>query len=134
LVYPRAIGERPLPSSIGDSEHFLSSSSLGQDDFGGFKTYRDGDPYHSIAWKSFAKDNVLRSKQFTRSESKRCVIRWEDTDGYTETRLSQLCKWIVEADKQQLSYRLEMPNTIVDFDTGKQHLNTCLTALAVYEL
>lgn len=133
LVYPRAIGEQSLPSSVGDGEHALSNSNLGQEDFAGFNTYRNGDPYHSIAWKPYAKDNVLRSKQFTSSLSKRCVIRWEDTDGDTETRLSQLCKWIVEADKQQLSYRLEMPNKIVDFDTGKQHLNTCLTALAVYE-
>lgn len=133
LVYPRPIGELPLPSSLGDGEQSISSSSPGHDDFAGFKKYRSGDPHHAIAWKSLAKNDVLRTKQFTTAQNQRCIIRWEDAQGYTEVRLSQLCKWLVEADKQQCSIRLELPKQIIDFGVGQQHLQSCLTALALYE-
>lgn len=132
LVYPRPFGELPLPSRTSDGKQTLNSLSPGQEDFAGFKKYRSGDPHYAIAWKALAKDDVLRTKQFTTAQSQRYLIRWKDTQGNTEARLSQLCKWLVDADKQQASTRLELPTKSIGFGVGPKHLETCLTALALY--
>ena len=49
-----------------------------------------------------------------------------------EDKLSQLCYWLLEANKQATQYQLEMPNHVVEFNQGNTHLHECLTVLALW--
>lgn len=132
LVYPKPEGELPLPNAIGSGDRFKQTREKGLDDFAGFNNYRTGDPVHTIAWKAVARDEVLRTKQFSGAQSGRRCLSWDEATGNTEKRLSQLCKWLLDSENVATSYRLELPNKRIDYGTGEKHLNECLTALALY--
>jgi len=134
LVYPQAAGTLPLPTTSSSGEQIMLSQQKGLDDFAGFHNYRMGDSIHSIAWKAAARDDVLRTKQFSGAHSGRRCLSWNDTTGVgdTEQRLSQLCQWLLMSEQTETSSRLELPNKTIDYGVGEQHLHNCLTALALY--
>ena len=53
--------------------------------------------------------------------------------GDTETRLSQLSRWVVDADAKDLRYGLCLPGVDIPVDSGESHRHRCLQALALYE-
>ena len=46
----------------------------------------------------------------------------------TEARLSQLCRWVVEADANGLRYGLAIPGVDIPPDSGDGHRERCLEA------
>ena len=60
-------------------------------------------------------------------------LSWEQTDGDTERRLSQLCHWALEAESGSNEYGLSLPGKDIAPGRGKQHLETVLSALALYQ-
>lgn len=134
LVYPKPEGILPLPNTSGLSHKQSLKQQKGLDDFAGFNSYRAGEPIHSIAWKALARDDVLRTKQFSSPLDGRLTLSWQDTNSLkgTEARLSQLCQWILEAEKSGLNYGLSLPNKNITVAYGDSHRRQCLTALALY--
>ena len=51
-----------------------------------------------------------------------------------EDRLSQLCRWAVDAEARGQRYALRLPDRELPADRGGAHLSRCLTALALYAL
>jgi len=134
LVYPNPEGDLAMPNALGAGDMFKQNRQKGLDDFAGFNSYRVGDPVHTIAWKAVARDDVLRTKQFSGAQSGRRILSWNDTAGIadTEKRLSQLCRWLIDTENVSTLSRLELPNKVIDFAVGENHLHECLTALALY--
>jgi uncharacterized protein (DUF58 family) len=134
LVYPAPRGSLPLPSApeTGNQQH--KHEQIGDDDFAGFRNYREGDPLHRVAWKASARDDVMRSKQFARPQGKQIMLRWQDLTVVDdiETRLSQLCNWILQAEAQGHQYGLELPDQVIRPAKGETHQHQCLKALALY--
>ncbi len=135
IVYPQAKGELPLPTSNVQGQYTIGEKKKGLDDFSGFNPYRAGDPIHAIAWKAAARDDVLRTKQFSSTLSGNILLSWQDTAQLndSEDRLSQLCVWIIACEASGLSYALDLPTGFLDYDHGYNHKQQCLTALALYE-
>tara|TARA_R110001606_G_scaffold399310_1_gene584683 strand:- start:17942 stop:18913 length:972 start_codon:yes stop_codon:yes gene_type:complete len=135
LIYPKAQGKLPLPKSNYSGEERSDSSQKGNDDFSGLSNYRSGDPLRAIAWKAFARDDVLRIKQFTGYQGGQLMLSWNDIVGLadTETRLSQLCQWVLQADETGLDYGLNLPDVSIKYGCGDSHRHLCLTALALYK-
>ncbi len=134
LVYPIPKGDLPLPISNYDGHKSQHSLTKGNDDFSALNNYRSGDPLKSIAWKALARDDVLRVKQFTGIKGGELHLSWQDLSEIRdiETRLSQLCQWIISAEKLGLQYGLRLPNKTIDIGSGHHHQHQCLTALALY--
>jgi uncharacterized protein (DUF58 family) len=135
LIYPLAQGELPLPKSSDSGDQITDPNQKGNDDFSGLNNYRTGDPLRAIAWKALARDDVLRIKHFTGYQGGRLMLSWTDVVELadTETRLSQLCKWILQADEAGLDYGLNLPNFSIKYGSGDSHCHRCLTALALYQ-
>ena len=134
IVYPRPDGMRQLPDS---SEFILEEQSgvkTGTDDFTGFKIYRPGDSTRNINWKVYAREQGLLVKKFSGSGSDRLILRWNQCAHLhnVEARLSQLCLWILQAEKQGFYYGLEIPSVQTGIDHGEAHRHLCLKALAEY--
>lgn len=135
LVYPSAQGALPLPISKDSGDQITDPYQKGNDDFSGLNNYRAGDPLRAIAWKALARDDVLRIKQFTGYQGGQLMLSWDDVAQLAdhEARLSQLCKWVLQADKAGIDYGLSLPNTTIHYGYGDRHRHHCLTALALFD-
>jgi uncharacterized protein (DUF58 family) len=51
-----------------------------------------------------------------------------------EARLSQLARWVVDADSRGERYALELPGTSIAADRGPEQRQRCLAALARFGL
>ena len=134
LVYPAPEGQKQLPLHTLNSHDADYGSQSGTDDFSGFKKYRAGDPINSIAWKAFAKEQGLLIKQFSGEGSQTLILNWSSVSHINdiESRLCQLCYWVLLAEQASLDYGLTIPNVDIDPDQGSHHKERCLEALARY--
>ena len=106
---------------------------LGTDDFKGLRSYAEGDPLQHIHWKSFARHHTLQTKEFSSTSSDELWLNWlETTTSGTEQKLSQLTRWVLLADDANLSYGLRLPDSVIQPNVGKHHLESCLKQLALY--
>ncbi len=133
LVYPRPkVNALPLP--LNDSGHGeYSQSSLQGDDFNGLKTYQRGDSMRQIHWKTLAKGRGLYSKKYSGTSSQELWLDYDAIPGDgLEDRLSQLCRWVLDAEGEGLKYGLLLPGIKIAPANGKTHLCQCLEALALF--
>lgn len=135
IVYPRPSGRRMLPAPVPVRESGRQDLSAGDDDFAGLRGYRHGDAPKHIHWKAYAREQGLQVKLFS---GQGVSTRWFDFDHMpaemgVEERLSQLCRWIVDAEAEGRSYGLRLPGTAIPPGNGRAHRRHCLTALARFE-
>ena len=134
LIYPEAKGQKQFPPYTVKEDDTDYGSQTGTDDFAGFRKYKAGDPVHSIAWKAFAKEQGLLVKQFSGKGSQTLILNWESVSHINniESRLSQLCYWILLAEQASLHYGLEIPNVSIEAGQGTHQKELCLEALSRY--
>ncbi|MEM7465827.1 MAG: DUF58 domain-containing protein [Pseudomonadota bacterium] len=135
LVYPQAVGSLPLPATSAVISDELSTGGTGDNDFRGLREYTAGQPIKRIAWRSLAKSDELLVKQFTGANDYQLIFDWHHTENLVdvETRLSQLCLWVVKAHETRLAYGLTLPTITIPVASGSAHQHRCLQALAVFE-
>lgn len=132
LVYPKPLGDMPLPfhplSGLGSD----SADHSGEDEFTHLRPYYLGDNLSRVSWKHLGRGEYLL-KQFGGTGAQQVILRWNDTAGDTEKRLSQLCRWVVDlGDLPQVAYALELPTVQIPLGQGVEHQRRCLEALALY--
>jgi len=133
LVYPRPADNAPLPQTGQGSGERMETTEEGSDDFHGFRQYHAGDSPRHIYWKALAREQGLVTKQFQRHQSPEMWFDWADTRGTDiETRLSQLCRWLLDGDSQQQRFGLRLPGVVIAPAQGKEHLDQCLAQLALF--
>ena len=130
LVYPKpASSGLPFPERLGQGEHKRQNA----DDFRGFQNYQPGDALRRIYWKGVAKGQGVRVKEYHGEDRSELHLRWMQTPGFdAEARLSQLCRWVIDAEQSGLHYGLELPGTHIAPATGANHFRRCLEALALF--
>lgn len=135
IVYPRPAGPLPLPQPTDYQGEDTIGQMSGTEDFIGFRNYHPGDPIRSIDWKAVARGQALLIKRFSGSGSRQLDLNWDHTRtlGDTERRLSQLSRWVVDAERLGMRYRLTIPGTETPLDSGPQHQHRCLLALARFQ-
>lgn len=135
LVYPApAAPLRALPPSQEDNG---SAGAMrvgrGVDDFAGFRGYQPGDPLRRLHWRAFARERGLHTTIFSGWTHQELWLDWDILNGLgTEERLSQLCRWILEADTSGLQYGLRLPHQEIPLGHGDKQRHRCLEALALY--
>ncbi len=132
LVYPTPA--RSLP--INDQPQYRHSGTgdrgVGADDFAGLRPYRPGDAPAHIHWKGLAREQPLQTKQFGGDRAERRWLDWAQLQGDSETRLSQLCRGILDACAEQQEYGLRLPGFELAPGRGETHRRRCLEALALF--
>ena len=132
LVYPRPVGEQPLPWVSMAGEGKVVGAAAGDDELSGLRPYVLGDALSRVAWKRFGRGELLL-KQFAGEGAPRLLLDFAAAKGGTEQRLSQLAKWVMDADRQGLLYALRLPpDVFFDFGHGREHREACLRALALF--
>jgi uncharacterized protein (DUF58 family) len=133
LVYPKpARLASPFPETAAP-EFAQGVSKKGNDDFYGLQAYQAGDPIRHIHWKAYAKGLGLYSKQYGGGSSEQIWLNYNDTTGHdTEARLSQLCRWVLDADQAGICYGFSVPGLTLPPASGASHSRNCLEALALF--
>lgn len=134
LVYPEpaAPGAALPPAAAGDGEGGLAGR--GQDEFAGLRPYRPGDSPRHVAWKAVARDDDLLTKQFSGRSDAELWLSWDALPAGmgTEQRLSQLTRWVLDADALGLSYGVRIPGATLPPASGPAHRAECLRVLALH--
>ena len=134
LVYPKP-GNRAvtIPDTVGDASESGSTSKRGGDDFSSLREYQPGDSPKHLHWKAFAKGQGLMTKHYTTDYSSEVYLDYNVTPGSTvEERLSQLCRWIIDAEAASIPYGFKIPGLNLSPSLGPVHAAQCLKALALF--
>ena len=135
VVYPKPAPPGMQPPGSQGSAGYNSAPRSGQDEFAGLRTYQRGDTARSIHWKSLPKSREPMVKQFTETMDQEVWLDYDALNGLPpEQRLSQLCRWVLEAEQSQHSYGLKLPGLRLAPDQGEHHQHACLKALALHQL
>jgi uncharacterized protein (DUF58 family) len=96
--------------------------------------YRSGDSIKHIHWKAFGKGLGVFSKQYGGEQSLEEIrLDYGQTPSHNvEQRLSQLCRWVVDAEQAGISYGFALPGLKLPPGQGLAHYQKCLEALALF--
>ncbi|WP_415879591.1 DUF58 domain-containing protein [Methylomonas sp. TEB] len=133
LVYPKPTSKLlPFPDSDGGQDKPGQNRRSG-DEFDGVRVYQRGDAIRQIHWKAFAKGQGVHSKYYRGASANELWLDYQQAPGHhTEERLSQLCRWLVDAEQAGLRYGLVLPGLRLPPDNGAAHYRHCLQALALF--
>ncbi|MEH6518054.1 MAG: DUF58 domain-containing protein [Halioglobus sp.] len=133
LVYPQPLPSGDLPGIASDQPDGISVPVPGSDDFYGFRDYRAGDSLRHVHWKGLAKGQNLQSKQYAAYADRSVWLDWEMFPGAgMEQRLSHLCYWALELDRENQEYGLRLPGITVEPNWGEKHRDQVLKELALF--
>lgn len=133
LVYPRAVGPLPLPADSGARFGTRSRGAAGADEWMGLRPFRDGDSPRQVAWKAYAREAPLLVKEYSSAGSPLRMLSLEAVrQRDLEAALSQLARWVVDAEASGDLYGLELPGERLPPDRGTEQRHRCLSALALH--
>lgn len=133
LVYPRPAARGQPPPPAGRSGRQLPGGT-DEPEFDGFRAYQSGDPPSRIHWKSLARHGQALVPRFDGRAGDECWLDWQDLPGLdVEPRLSQLTRWVIDADAAAQRYGLVLPGLRIELAQGAAQRQRCLQALACHD-
>jgi uncharacterized protein (DUF58 family) len=135
LVYPQPAPDGlPLPPAQNTGIGDMPDAAAGDDDFAGHRIYQLGDSPKRVDWKASSREQGMLVKQYHGAAQRTLWLDWEATPGTdAEQRISQLTRWVIDADARGLHYGLRLPTQTLASDTGEHHYRRCLRALALMD-
>ncbi|MCE0496446.1 MAG: DUF58 domain-containing protein [Methylacidiphilales bacterium] len=132
FIYPQPKGSLAWPELRPSGDEGVPVSSRPGDDFAGVRAYTPGQSLRHVDWKAYARGRPLSVKYFTGGEGRQL---WLDASQMLrlplEDRLSQLALWIVNAEKEEISYALRLGRSVLPLGIGPAQSRRALEALAV---
>jgi uncharacterized protein (DUF58 family) len=134
IAWPRPAEPGLAPPGVETDTGGAQDHARGDEDFTGLKPYQPGDPLRRIAWKAYARGRGLHTKQYAGTDVVSHVFDWDTLAGLdVEERLSQLCRWVLDAHEHGEAFGLRLPGTVIEANIGRAHFERCLTTLALFE-
>lgn len=135
LVYPRPAGPTPLQTCAVESLEPRSGLRVGGDDYIGAREFQPGDSPRHVDWKAVARGEPWHIKQFGGGYQATVWLDWDTLEGLdTETRLSVLTRWVLDAERDGMLYGLRLPEQTLTPANGEVHQQECLKRLALFGL
>jgi uncharacterized protein (DUF58 family) len=138
FVYPMPGGALPLPRSAMPASRLKGALHIGGvriegDDFSGVRAWLPGESQRHIDWKAASRGQPLLTKQWAGESDEILRFDWDTLAPLdTEARLSQITRWIIQAERSGAQYALRLPNQVFPPSYGDRHLHLCLRALACF--
>jgi len=132
LVYPAPHGSLPVPEVPG-GDNGKTKPGMGLDELAWLRAFREGDSPRQVAWKAYARGAPLLVREYQGSVAASREFSFDalrDLD--VEARLSQLCRWVVDAAAQNESWTLTLPGATPINGVGAPHRQECLSRLALF--
>jgi uncharacterized protein (DUF58 family) len=136
IVAPAPAADAPVHPSSGAPD----VSGQPGEDFRDLRPWRQGDSPRRVAWRVYARRHELLVRTFEPPPPPHRMLRWEETEAFAsgqgaerdERRLSILCRWVLDAEREGAPYGLALPSRTVPVGRDKTHLRACLEALALH--
>lgn len=125
IVYPEPKGIS-LDTYLNQEESHYGE----QKEFDGLHAYDGTQKLSSIHWASVAKGEISVKKFSKETQIHKLVFSFHAAGNNDEARLSQLCLWVLECEKQHLPYTIQMPHRVLM--SRKESTDEILEYLAKY--
>jgi uncharacterized protein (DUF58 family) len=125
-----------LSSQVSDSDSQYEHGKLrpGVDDYKGLRAYVPGESLKQVAWKQWAQDKGMLSKEFAEPEGLPVWLTLANTNGKDiEQQLSRLAWQVDKLSQKQQIFGLLLGQTVINQHTGEAHRIACQTAIATYQ-
>jgi uncharacterized protein (DUF58 family) len=133
IAWPAAAGGR-IPPGVQTDTGGAQDQARGDHDFAGLRPFQPGDSLRRIAWKAYARGQGLHTKQYAGTDVVSHLFDWDSLPSLgVEARLSQLCRWVLDAHARGEAYGLRLPAVVIEPNVGPLHRERCLNALALFE-
>lgn len=133
LVYPRPADPTPLQTRQEESPEPATGLKAGGDDYIGAREFQPGDSPRHVDWKAVARGQAWRVKQFGGGYQATAWLDWDTLEGLdTESRLSVLTRWVLDAEHDGMLYGLRLPQQTLNPANGEHHQHECLKRLALF--
>ncbi|WP_246129181.1 DUF58 domain-containing protein [Colwellia demingiae] len=145
IIYPKPTnliaGQYQLSAQSDEQsiESYQTSNLVGTDDFSELKSFVRGESRARTAWKQLAKGQGHYSKHYQANQGQLKWLKLDDMPSNNiETKLSYLCFLINELTATNQHFGLALSTDInnksmnISPNTGINHQQACLTALALY--
>ena len=125
VVYPEPKGIS-LQSYIQQEENYYGEEK----EFDGLRAYDGSQKLSHIHWASVAKGDMSVKVFSKETQTPKLVFNFYSAASDDESRLSQLCLWVLECEKQNLPFMVQMPNRLLN--STKESADAILETLARY--
>jgi uncharacterized protein (DUF58 family) len=129
--------ERPTPplppARAAGSEVRPARTGVGAE-LDGVRAWRRGDSLRQVLWKKAARAGELVSRDTAAEGGRQLDLDWHDAagTGNADARLARLAAWVLEAERQGLTYGLRLPGQVFERGHGDAHRRELLKALALW--
>jgi len=131
IVYPKPIFGTKNP--VGSLDAVNVNAQLKSDQVEDLKAYQSGDPSSRIIWKKYAAKDELVVRDVEHAVYNSDWVSWSDYDtNNLEAKLSYLCDEVCRLSHHQQRFGFNIPGARFEPETGAQHRQKCLDALALY--
>ena len=125
IVYPEPKG-LPLRSFLQQEVTYYGEEK----EFDGLREYDGSQKLSHIHWPSVAKGDMSVKVFSKETQTAKLVFNFYAAGAEDEARLSQLCLWVLECEKQNLPFMIQMPNKLLN--SVKESTDDILETLARY--
>jgi uncharacterized protein (DUF58 family) len=131
-IYPQAAGHLPLPTRGGQrASHGQFALAAGAEEWAALRPFAAGDSPRAVAWKQYARGAPLLVAQYEGEAGEHHELDFDALPTLaTETRLSQLCQWVLRCEALREAYSLQLPGIRIARGQGIEQRRTALRALA----
>jgi uncharacterized protein (DUF58 family) len=134
IAWPAPAERGRTPPGVETDTGGAQDRAQGDHDFAGLRPFQAGDSLRRIAWKAYARGQGLHTKQYAGTDVVSHLFDWDSLPSLgTEARLSQLCRWVLDAHERGEAFGLRLPGTVLEPNVGTAHRERCLNALALFE-
>ena len=140
LIYPEFKGKLPLPVFRGGGQRgdrpFSVGRESGSEEFFGHRKHNEADSLYRVDWKAYARERGLWNKVFEDPSSPGFSFDYEDIPlKDREEKLSQMAKWIEQAEAMGASYKIHLDGAEIagKWGRGKKYFSDCMEALSLWE-
>lgn len=131
LVHELVVYAKPQGKPLLHRLNIDTKESGDLSDFEGIYEFLHGESFSAIHWASLAKNETLMKKVFSyEEEQEELLFSYEELEGDTESRLSQLTLWVLECEAYGLAFTLEIGSK--RFDSKKEHIDVILREIALF--
>ena len=135
IAWPKPAERGITPPLTATDTGGAQSGAIGEDDFAGLRPFHPGDSLRRVAWKAYARGHGLHTKQYAGTDVVSHVFDYESLAGLAvESRLEQLCRWVLDAQEHGEAFALRLPGTSIETNVGPAHRERCLNALALLDV